>query len=136
MDLIETRKAVKKLNAKAKHLQQLRNRILKEKDKLTSEYEILFAKQDWDNKIGKYFNVKGFEEEDFYCHVVSRTDAGVNVEYFKAEDKEISLMIVDDPNEDCGYRLWVELTEEKYKSYSMSSNLSYKSTYSPSADSK
>ena len=45
-------------------------------------------------------------------------------------------MIVDDPNEDCGYRLWVELTEEKYKSYSMSSNLSYKSTYSPSADSK
>ena len=114
MDLTELTKAVKELGHKAKHLQQLRNRILKEKDELTSEYEILFAKQSWDKKIGKYFHVKGFEEEEFYCHVVSRTDAGVNVEYFKVDDKEISSMVVDDPNEDCGYRLWVELSEGEY----------------------
>jgi len=114
MELIEVKKEIKVLEKKAKHLNQVRNRILKEKKELDSEYEIAYAKKDWDKKIGKWFKVNGFEEEEFYCHVINRTDAGVSVEYFKVGDKEISSMIVDDPNEDCGYRLWVELSEEEY----------------------
>ncbi len=114
MDLKELRKAVKELEHKAKHLNQLRNRILKEKDELISEYEIAYAKVNWDKKIGKYFKVNGFEEEEFYCYVISRDDEGINLEYFKTDDKEVSLSIVDDPAEDCGYRLWVELSEGEY----------------------
>ena len=114
MELIEIKKELNVLKKKAKHLNQIRNKILKEKKELYSEYEIAYAKKDWDKKIGKWFKVNGFEEEEFYCHVINRTDAGVNLEYFKTDDKEVSLSIVDDPNEDCGYRLWVEVLEEEY----------------------
>ncbi len=116
MELHELRKTVKDLEKKAKHLNQIRNQILKTKEGVESEYEIAYAKMDWDKKIGKYFKVNGFEEEEFFCHIINRDDLGVHVEYFKPGDEKISLMNVDDPTEDCGYRLWVELSEKEYDS--------------------
>jgi len=115
MELYELRKTVKDLEKKAKHLNQIRNTLLESKKILDKEYEIAYAKQDWNKKIGKYFKVNGFEEEEFFCYVIGCYEQGVQIKYFKSGEEEIS-MIVDDPAEDCGYRLWVEISEKEYDS--------------------
>lgn len=115
MELKELKEKIRDRDARARHLNRLRTAALAEKKEIENEYNIEYARQDWDKKVGKCFKVNGFEEEEFFCHVIGRSEAGVSVEYFNVTDDKVSSMVVDDPSEDCGYRLWVEISEQEYQ---------------------
>lgn len=88
------------------------NRNIIEKEK---KYKIEYASYDWGNKFGKFFHVKGFEDEDFYCHVFERKEGEpIRIEVFEEASGNLDTFEVTDPSEDSGYRSWTEITEEEY----------------------
>jgi len=114
-ELTEISQEIKDLRRLAREHRVLMNKARADLNKIENKYKLAYAFNDWNSKVGKYFKVFGFEEDEIlYCNVLEVDETGFTYEYIMEADGYFSVEKVTDMTQDCDYRQWIEITMEEY----------------------
>jgi len=114
-ELTEISIKIKDLRRITREHRVLMNKARADLNKIESKYKLAYAFQDWNTKVGKYFKVFGFEEDEIlYCNVLEVDETGFTYEYIMEADGYFSVEKVTDMTQDCDYRQWIEISMEEY----------------------
>ena len=114
-ELTEISQEIKDLRRLAREHRVLMNKARADLNKIENRYKLAYAFNDWNSKVGKYFKVFGFEEDEIlYCNVLEVDETGFTYEYIMEADGYFSVEKVTDMTQDCDYRQWIEITMEEY----------------------
>jgi len=114
-ELTEISQEIKDLRRLTREHRVLMNKARADLNKIENKYKLAYAFNDWNSKVGKYFKVFGFEEDEIlYCNVLEVDETGFTYEYIMEADGYFSVEKVTDMTQDCDYRQWIEITMEEY----------------------
>jgi len=98
-----------------KKIKSERHKLKKENTKLEKEYNLKYNFVAWKKLEGKYFLVKGFKNELFYCHVIEVNENKKKYEYIDMSEETYSVEEITDPKEEPGYKSWTEVGKDEYE---------------------